>query len=71
MDERLENAIRMLLREASSYGSRGLGFGWDFENEEIHEDWVCFENMAIKDIENLVSNLEWERKRNGQYRAED
>lgn len=57
MNEKLENVIRMFLREASSYGSRGLGFGWDFENEEIHEDWVCFENMAIEEIDNLVKTL--------------
>lgn len=63
MDKRLENAIRMLLREASSYGERGLGY--DFDEEEINEDWEYFENIAIKDIENLVSNFEWEQKRNG------
>lgn len=52
MNEKLENVIRMFLREASSYGERGLGY--DFDEEEINEDWEYFENSAIEEIDNLV-----------------
>ena len=55
MNEKLENLIRTNLRQASSYGERGLGY--DFDEEEINEDWEYFENSAIEEIDNLVETL--------------
>ena len=56
MNEKLENIVRMLLREASSFGARGLGF--DFEKGDINEDWKDFENSAIEEISIPASVLE-------------
>ena len=55
MNEKLENVIRTFLRQASSYGERGLGY--DFDEEEINEEWEYFENSAIEEIDNLVETL--------------
>ena len=55
MNEKLENLIRANLRQASSFGERGLGY--DFDEEEISEDWKDFENSVIEEINNLVETL--------------
>lgn len=52
MNEKLENTIRMYLRQASNEGTRG--FYYDFDEEEISEDWEYFENSAIEEISKLV-----------------
>lgn len=46
-----EQLIRHWLREASDMGRRGFSFDYDERFSEIPDEWVCFENMAIKDIE--------------------
>ena len=55
MNKKLEELIRVSLRQASSFGERGLGY--DFDEEEISEDWEYFENSAIEDIDNFMSNI--------------
>ena len=55
MNEKLENLIRANLRQASSFGECGLGY--DFDEEEVNEDWEYFENLAIEEIDNLAQTL--------------
>ena len=43
-----EEKIRMYLRQASNFGERGLGY--DFDEEEINEDWQDFEDEAVREI---------------------
>ena len=44
----IEEKLRNYLRQASNFGERGLGY--DFDEEEINEDWQDFEDEAIKEI---------------------
>ena len=59
----IEEKIRMYLRQASNFGERGLGY--DFNEEEINEDWQDFEDDAIRELMYEInklssSNDDWE-----------
>lgn len=44
----IEEKLRMYLRQASNFGERGLGY--DFDEDEVNEDWQDFEDEAINEI---------------------
>ena len=58
----IEEKIRMYLRQASNFGERGLGY--DFDEEDISEDWQDFEEEAINeimaDVNSLSNSDDWE-----------
>ena len=51
----IEEKIRDYLRQASNFGERGLGY--DFDEEEISEDWQYFEDEAVNEIMSDVDSL--------------
>ena len=67
MNEKLKDRILYWIREASEQGL--CGFSYDRDLNEQSEDWDYFEKMAMGDIEDFSFSLEWESKRNGQYRT--
>lgn len=51
----IEEKLRNYLRQASNFGERGLGY--DFDEEEINEDWQDFEDEAVNEIMADVNSL--------------
>lgn len=44
----IEEKIRNYLRQASNFGERGLGY--DFDKEEVNEDWQDFEDKVVEEL---------------------
>ena len=51
----IEEKLRNYLRQASNFGERGLGY--DFDEEEINEDWQDFEDEAVNEIMADINSL--------------
>jgi hypothetical protein len=54
MNSKFEEKLRYWLRQASDEACRG--FCYDKDEEEMDENWVNFEEEAIQDIDNFLSN---------------
>lgn len=56
MNNQLENRIRYWLKEATDMGCRGFVYDCDLSDKE-QEDYLEFEEEAIQDIDNFLSNF--------------
>lgn len=55
MNSKFEERLKYWLREASDMGCRGFVYDCDLPDEE-QEDYLEFEEEAIQDIDNFLSN---------------
>lgn len=56
MNKQLENRIRYWLKEATDMGCRGFVYDRDLSDKE-QEDYLEFEEEAIQDLDNFLSNI--------------
>lgn len=55
MNRKFETKLRYWLREASDMGCRGFVYDYNLPDEK-QEDYLEFEEEAIQDIDNFLSN---------------